>query len=145
MTATLALPWLFFSWYEIPATDMAGVRLALLLVGINLGLTFPVSVFDAVLWAFQRFDLLNAVDISVSLLRACLSISLVLAGGQLVGLAWVIVLCTILGALVKGVLSFRSNAKVRISWSCVNREAARELFSFGIWHFILTMAPSIRR
>src|SRR5437867_27440 len=52
---TFAVLLVFFHIFDVPAADVASCRLALLVVGLNLALTLPLNVFDATLWAFQRF------------------------------------------------------------------------------------------
>ena len=143
LLATFALPALFFHWYAVPAAEQAGVRLALLLVGANLALTFPLSVFDAALWAFQRFDVNNAIDIPLSLLRGGLSLALVACGGGLVELACVVVGATVVAAVLKAVMSFRADPALRIARRHVSRRAARELFDFGFWQFILSIGRKV--
>lgn len=143
LLATCALPTLFFSWYDVPPADQSGVRLALLLVGANLALTFPLSVFDAVLWAYQRFDVQNAIDIPLSLVRGTLSLMLVAWGGGLVGLACIVVAGTIVSAVLKAVCSFRADPALRLGWPSCSWQAARDLFNFGFWQFVLGVGRKI--
>lgn len=143
LLATCALPGLFFTWYDVPAAEQPGVRLALLLVGANLALTFPLSAFDAVLWAYQRFDVQNAIDIPLSLIRGGVSLALVAFGGGLVGLAVIVVLGTLVGAVLKAVLSFRTDPELRIAWRYCSRQAARDLFDFGFWQFVLGVGRKV--
>src|SRR5262249_21995585 len=48
--------------YTFPADQAADVHHALVVVGATLAVSLVSNAFDAVLWGFQRFDLLNAVD-----------------------------------------------------------------------------------
>ena len=41
------------------------------LIGLNIALSFPLSLFDGILWGFQRFDVLNAIDVPVSVYGPC--------------------------------------------------------------------------
>src|SRR5205809_1114044 len=72
----LVIP-LFFRLFDVPAEQVASVRVALFLIGLNLAVIFPCSVFDATLWAYQRFDLLNLIDIPATVLRVALTVLLV--------------------------------------------------------------------
>src|SRR5262245_53174193 len=107
LLGTLALVPFFPQLFEIPEGSRADAQWALLLVGLNLALWLPLNVFDATLWAYRRFDLLNAVDIPAVLLRGALTFVLIGNGHGLVSLA-VINLLTLAGAqAAKAVISFR--------------------------------------
>src|SRR5262249_36591819 len=106
LAVTLTLPLAFFHWYDVPSDQQGPVLLALLLVGGNFALTFPLSVFDAVLWGCQRFDIQNGIEIPATLLRGGLTLGLVAGGGGLVAVASVVVLTTLLTATAKAVMSF---------------------------------------
>jgi O-antigen/teichoic acid export membrane protein len=105
LAGTFALSWLFFRIFDVPAAEVDETRLALLVVGVNLALTFPLNVFDATLWAFQRFDLLNAIDIPAVILRTALTFYFIGTGHGLVTLALVTLLTTVAGSLVKAWLT----------------------------------------
>src|SRR5262249_45927622 len=64
---------LFGRLFAVPEGRETAVRLALVLTGINLAVAILFSVFDAALWSMQRFDVLNAIDIPVTLLRTLLT------------------------------------------------------------------------
>jgi O-antigen/teichoic acid export membrane protein len=146
---TLAMVPLFFLLFpDVPASEASDVTAALLLIGLNLALTFPLSVFDATLSGYQRFDLLNAVDIPVLGARVGLVFSLIGGQNDLVTLALLTLGATLVAAFAKAVLCFRMDAGLRLKLSCVTWEAGRSLFSFGIWYFLLSLArvltPKIR-
>lgn len=143
LIATFALPNLFFAWYDVSLDEQASVRWALWLVGFNLALTFPLTIFDGVLWAFERFDVLNAIDIPMSILRGVFSLVLVMVGGGLVELALVIVAITLATAAFKAIHSFRADPELRIHPRHLEWQAARELFNFGFWQFVLSIGRRI--
>src|SRR5713101_4691627 len=53
----------FFYLFDVPENLVPGTRVALLIVGLNLAVSLPLDTFSATLWAFQRFDVLNGIDI----------------------------------------------------------------------------------
>src|SRR5580704_10847174 len=63
--------------FSVPANELLDVRCALILVGLNLALTFPGFTFAGFLWGYERFDLENAVRIPALTIRAVLSITAV--------------------------------------------------------------------
>jgi O-antigen/teichoic acid export membrane protein len=134
----------FFSLFAVPPELVAGVRLALLIVGVNLGLSLVANAFDAALWGFQRFDLLNMVDIPTSLARLGLTLYCVGRGGGLVQLAVITLGLTVVNGLVKAVLTYRENRGLRLRPRHVRRAAVREIFGYSVWSFIGSVTKMTR-
>ena len=143
MLMTLVVAWVFFRLFDVPAEDAHSVRLAVMIVGLNLAITFPLYVFDATLWAMQRFDLINAIDIPVVGLRAGLTFLLVGQGQGLVALALITVLVTAVGATAKVIMAYRLDPDLKISPRFVRRDAAHSLLGYGVWYFLLSLARLI--
>src|SRR5690349_470913 len=78
---------LFFRLFAVPLERQADASLALRIVAVQFALFLVATAFDAILWGFQRFDWLNAVEIPSSLLRGGLTITLVDSHADLVTLA----------------------------------------------------------
>src|SRR4030095_2276586 len=102
-------------------------------VGLTLALWRPLNVFDATLWAYQRFDLLNAVDIPVALLRCGLTFLLVGQGHGLVALAWLNLLPLAAAQAAKALLTFRLDRGLRLRPREVRARAAGALYGCGLW------------
>jgi O-antigen/teichoic acid export membrane protein len=134
---------LFFRLFDVPADQVAQTRLALLLIGINLGLSLPTSVFDAMLWAFQRFDVLNGIDIVTALVRTGLTFYFVSQGHGLVALATITLLTTLGCALAKAAFTFRLERSLAVGPSHLRRDAVGIIFSYGLWHFLRSLASRV--
>lgn len=124
--------------FEIPPGQVAGSRTALVLIGVNLALWLPLNLFDATLWAHQRFDLINAIDIAAVTLRTTLTFALIGQGHGLVTLAWLNLISLAGAQAVKGVMSFRIDPRLRVLPDDANWAATRDLLGFGIWYFLIT-------
>ncbi len=144
MVVSVGLQFLFFHFFDVPPSMAAETRLALWLICLNLALTFPLSLFDGVLWASGRFDLLNAVDIPAMFARALLSYFVVTRGHGLVGLAIVTISLTVAVGLVKAAVGFRVDPGIRIRFSLVNMATARTLFGYGAMNLVITIARLTR-
>jgi O-antigen/teichoic acid export membrane protein len=140
LLATVGVLVLFFHLFEVPADQAENVRIALLIVGINLALTFPGNLFDATLWAFQRFDILNWIDIPAVLLRTGLTFYVVGNGHGLVGLALITLATTLGSTAAKAVMSFRTDRSLRVRLRSIRFQAARSIYGYGIWLFILSVS-----
>jgi O-antigen/teichoic acid export membrane protein len=138
--ATLISVWLFPHVFEIPAGYHNPARIALLIVGLNLALTFPVAIFDSVLWALQRFDLLNIVDIPVGILRTVLVFYFIGRGDGLIALANIAIAMTALAAVIKAIMSFWIEPQLRLNLRFAGMATARKIYGYGIWSFLLAAA-----
>ena len=139
LAVTLFLPAVFFRLIDVPLEDQASCYWALLIVGLNLALTLPFNVFDATLWAFQRFDVLNAIDIPAVLLRTLLTFVLIGSGHGLVALAWATFGTTVAASLAKAFFSFFYDRELRIHWRHVQGPALRNLYGYGVWLFVISV------
>jgi O-antigen/teichoic acid export membrane protein len=131
-TAAVFLPRLF----TIPPENATPARFALAIIGVQLGGWFVLRSFDAVLWAHQRFDLINGVDIPTSILRAVLFV-MVVRQWEIVGLATVSMITTLGNGAVKSLLA-RCVCGTAIHLSRAAFSTFRELVSYGIWTFLTT-------
>jgi O-antigen/teichoic acid export membrane protein len=140
----LALLPAFFWLFDVPAGQVDTARWALVIIAINLGLSFLTNAFDATLWGLQRFDLLNLVDIPATLTRAGLTLLLVGHNSGLVTLALVTLGVTVGCGLSKAALSFRACRGLHLGFGKVKRGTIREIFGYGIWNFIASITRITR-
>ncbi|HEV3440808.1 MAG TPA: oligosaccharide flippase family protein [Gemmata sp.] len=131
---------IFFEFYKIPAADQEQIGVTLRLVAINFAIVLLGTAFDAFLWGLQRFDLLNAVDVPVTLLRLAGTLVLVHASSDLVVLAIVTVVISGMSLCAKSILSFRANLQLRVGILNLTRSSLRQLFGYGSWNMISTLA-----
>ncbi len=103
------------------------------LLGLSLWLGFFSATFVQLLAARQRFDLVNAADLSALAVRAGGTWLVLAAGGGLVALAGVQVVAAGLSAAMLRGMSRRWGPPVRIAWRYVRASMARELLAFGGW------------
>jgi O-antigen/teichoic acid export membrane protein len=140
LLGTLGLELLFFDLLpDVPAAHVSEARIALLIVGLNLALTLPLSLFDATLWAFQRFDLLSILDISAAVLRTVLTLSIIRGTNDLITLAVLTLCATVLCEFGKGVCSFWVERRLRFRWAFVRFRAVGSLYSYGIWRILMAV------
>jgi O-antigen/teichoic acid export membrane protein len=143
LLATLGAMLLFFVIIDVEPGQVEAARFALLLVGLNFGLSLPLQSFDGILWAYERFDLQNYVDIPTALLRVGLTWWLIGSGHGLVALAAITLLTTLVGLVAKAALALRLEPGLRVRLTFVNRESARGLFGYGIWYFLFSLFKNL--
>ncbi len=137
----LALPMLF----EVPAGDIESAQLAMIVVGVHLAVFLVCRVFDAMLWGYQRFDLLNMVDIPAAAFQGIGSALVVSKGGGLVGLALVTLATTVGVGVTKLCLCLWQTPFVRLSPRLFRWANVLELANYGIWNSMVSIAATAGR
>lgn len=114
------------------------------IVALQLGIFFFTRIFDAALWAMQRFDLINMVDISSAILRCIATWVLVKEGYGIVALAMVVITGTIASAMAKlcAVSFLLPGLKIRLSLA--SSLLFREMVGYGLWNFLMSIAVIAR-
>ncbi len=120
-------------------------RTAFVIVGMSLAIGLLLNVFDATLWAYERFDVLNIIDIPVELIRAALVFTLVGHGFGLVALAWISLFTTVLAGLAKAVMALRVVPSLRPRARLLAWGQMRTLLDYGIWNFLRSLAQLARK
>lgn len=138
----LALP-LFPMLFTVPPSSAVDVRYSLILVGFNLALVFPASIFSGLLWGFARFDLQNAVDIPALILRTVLTLTMISTATPLISLGAIVLVVSTLSALAKMLVCYRLVPELRISLRHVRRNRVREIFSIGGWLNVIAWSRTL--
>ena len=119
---------------DVPTEQTISVRWALLIMGLQVSISLLLQIFDAGLWACQRFDLLNIVDVSIAILRASLIAAVIGLGADLVALAVVMLVTTLLSGLLKAWLLSGEGVTLRLSRRWWRLVSMRELVEYGMWN-----------
>jgi O-antigen/teichoic acid export membrane protein len=88
----------------------------------------------------QRFDVLNAIDIPVALLRLLLIFLLVDEGTGLESLAVITLVSTVLALAAKALLTFHLDRSLRVGLHHLKGSAVKLLVNFGIWSWLLSVS-----
>lgn len=112
----------------------------ILLIGNAAGVQCAFFPFSAVFTATQRYDLANAIGISSRILSA-ISIWMALrAGTGLLGLSLVACTITVLDYVVRWRVACRLVPEMAISRKLLNPARLREITSFGLWNFLISIS-----
>ena len=129
--------------FKIPAPLLLPARILLLLVGISVALTFPLSVSAGVLEGLQKFARVQITQCVFTVLRgAGVAVALIRGGGLLsVGLITV-------GANVGGyvLLAWMAHRRIRLTASInlVDWRILRKMVGHGAFAFIIIIAEKLR-
>ncbi|MFQ5561236.1 MAG: lipopolysaccharide biosynthesis protein, partial [Nitrospinota bacterium] len=105
-------------------------------VGVNLAIGFLFKPFEATLVAYNRFDFLNAVGVTFSIVRA-ISIVIVLKSGYgVVEMAYTILFLDMLNHVVIFCLSKKIFAGLQLGCKFVHKDSVTKLINFGFFNFL---------
>jgi O-antigen/teichoic acid export membrane protein len=121
----------------VPAEQVEPVRLSLLLAGTSVALTLAMGTNDATLWAHERFDLINAIEMAAALVQASCSIYFVSRGHALVALTVSLLTAAVVREAAKAGACHRLAREARLPASRPTWPAAKRLFDYALWNSLL--------
>lgn len=130
-------------WDSIPAADVPDARIAMLVTGSSVALTFPLMVFAASIYAARRMDIDQGLGIVERLLSVGLTVVLLRSGWRLTGLALATNPLSVLFNLLRAFLCFRVVPGLRVTLSRFSRESLREICGFGFFNFVVNAAERV--
>lgn len=144
LLVALGISALFHQCFPKTPDELLGVaRITVLLVALNLWLTFLGTPFFQVLTAFERFDLVNIINLITLAVRTALIVAVLLAGHGIVALALVQALATFLANLLALLASKKVFPEIQISFALASREHFRRLFTFSLWGFVSNVSMQL--
>jgi O-antigen/teichoic acid export membrane protein len=143
LVGVLFLVQFFYEIFRIPAPMVEQGNLALLVAGIGLALSFPLSVFSGVLCGLQRYDLFH-ISVAISaLISSVLGVVLLLVGVGMVSLA----IAYVVSGLVLNVISMaavrREVPQLRLAGRFFNLCMLRHVIEYSLHIFVITIAVQI--
>ncbi|MCK4626048.1 MAG: oligosaccharide flippase family protein [Phycisphaerae bacterium] len=117
---------------KTPAEFLPEVRIAVVVVAVNIGFSMIAAVFGALLETHERYDLHNVLTVTVTVIRTGGTILALTLGFGLIGMALAGIVSTILACLGGYLISKRIFKEMRIRRSSVSRSMFGELIRFGI-------------
>ncbi len=140
---TAVLAWQFDSLFNVDPAQLSTARRVLLIVGVYLSVRFPLSVFGAVTYGFQRYYLNNGVSIGTSLVVAAVNVAVLSAGYGLVALVAATTAVRILSLGFFAWNAFRAYPGLRVRPSLFRRSRLREVTGFSVYMAVLDWSAKL--
>jgi O-antigen/teichoic acid export membrane protein len=128
------------SLFQVPPDDLATFRTVLLVVGLQTALGLPMSVWNGLLSGLQAFQLLNAIGVVTTVVRAALTVTLVLTGQGLVALVTTSFAVTLVAWAVACWAAHRRIPGLHVRPSGFRRARLREIGRFSVAMVVWTLA-----
>jgi O-antigen/teichoic acid export membrane protein len=126
------------------ALDAAVFREAVLILGLNVALNFPLRVCRAVLQAHLHFANVVWVDMVYLFMRTSLAVGFVLLGYRVVGLALATLIAVIPSLFLYPYFISRNLPFLRLSAHQWHLSLAKDLFSYGLYTFLGFLGAFLR-
>lgn len=139
----VAADWLA-QFFQVNPGDYNEFKKVIWILGVATGLTFPVSVFTAIITARERYVSVNCVNIIVTLIRTGLVIAILLAGYGLVGIAYPTLASAIISLVIFYYLTRKIVPEFKIQLSSVSRATLKMLVVYGGFTTIIAVADIFR-
>lgn len=134
---------LFPSLFGVSPDLSGAAQILVLLVLADLALSIPADTFGGVLMGLQRFYLVNATLVAVTVTQA-VGWTIVLAlGGGLVELGIVTVVLSLAGQLARYLLARRHVPQASIRPRHVDRSVGRRFTGLSVWFFVLDISKVV--
>lgn len=123
--------------------DVATIRAAVLLTGLNMALTLGCQLHATILSARKRFDLLNLVGSTAALTSALGMFLVVRSGGGVVGMSCVLLVVNFSSQFAQFLLARRVVHGLPLGWSGYDRGTLIELLRFSTLDFFVTFSKNL--
>ncbi len=130
-------------YFNVPPDRYGDLRIIIVLAGMNLALTFPFGVVNAVIAAFQRFDLSSIVKVTIYLSRALMIVIFLSTGGGVITLGILYVSTHLVEYIWRLKLCYKIYPKLKLTLAYANRDTLKMVASFGVYGFIIAVSSKI--
>ncbi len=135
----------YFAYYFVKEpNDLAIVRLAIIIMGINLALEFPFKAFAGIMGAYVRYDLLTYSHFFGLILSTGLTVYFLSLGYGIVALATIGLVTSIMSNLIFYLIAKHLYKPMQLSKKHFKKYKIRELFSYSVWSFVMQIGEQMR-
>jgi O-antigen/teichoic acid export membrane protein len=127
-------------WFTAPPGLMTPTRVALAFTAVAVALAFPGVVFNSVLAALSRYDILGVRNAAVLVAQALLLWYFLTHGYSLISVAAIYLGTVAAGQMLDAICAFRQIPQLRLRLRLVSRARARSFFRFSSYAFVVSIA-----
>lgn len=136
--ASVGVAWVLPYAFTVPLESVVESRWCIGIIGIGSAIQFPTFVFSSVLWAKQRYDLDNFINVPIQLASAAATVLVLDLEYGLIGLCAVTVSSDLVGTLIRWRTAYSILPQLNISLGLREWSNVRAMAGFGLWTFIIS-------
>jgi len=129
--------------FKIPAEFVTASRIVLILAGFSVGTSLVNGVFGGILVGLQRFDITNAIEIGLSILRAGAIVMALHLGYGIIALASIQLSFNLIRWVANVILARHFYPELRIDLSEADYAGVKLIFSFSAFSFLLHISGTL--
>lgn len=141
ITLLLAL-WLPY-WLRIEQGSIWAIRVAMIIMGSNIAIGFPLIIYSSALTSLQRFELSNGIGIVSKFVNLILVIYILKSGFGLIGLSIVTSISNFVTWFLSIYFARRILPSLRLRTTDVNSRSLKELGGYGFYTFIMNISDKV--
>ncbi len=131
-------------WFKLDSTLVSEFRTSLLILGLSTAILFFLKPYGGVLAAYERYDIVNLVEVAGAILQATGIFLVLRAGYGLISMACVLLVVTTTKGLVEAYIAVRLYDNVRFQRSTVSFANSRHLLNYSIISFVIIVCDYLR-
>lgn len=135
---------IFPDLFNVPADERATATWVMLLSGIGIGISIPCSTPAAVLRGLQRFDLVNLISISGTLLVTATTVTVLLLGGGVIAMAAVNIPLMLIMQAPSIWMVKRIAPELQYGWRGASRKFVRTVIGYSSSIFIVQVSGRVQ-
>lgn len=122
--------------------DMYILKILLILMIINTAISFPMSVFNSIILAYERFIFPKTLAIITKIITPILVLITLLAGYGSIGMVIVTVVLSILSNIISMIYCFKE-LRIKIKFYSLDFSVFKEILNFSLYVFIAMIVDKI--
>jgi len=127
---------------SMTADEIAKSRVIMIILTVNMGLTFALSIYNAIIVAYEKFVFVKLITIARSLLNPLIMLPLLLVGGDSIVMVAVLSGVNVFCLLLNLVYS-RVRLKIRVKFCGFEKRIFGEIFSYSIFIFLAEIVDKV--
>jgi O-antigen/teichoic acid export membrane protein len=131
-------------WFLDDPAEARVFRQVVVILGADVALAFPFAVFNGLLVAHCRFDIVSGTQLAALALRTALIVHFIGRGHSIVALAVITLAVSLFSRLALAIAARRLFPSLQLRRAHLRRAQARALFGYGKYAFIAAAADRIR-
>jgi O-antigen/teichoic acid export membrane protein len=129
--------------FKIDAAQADTGKWILLIIGLNVALNFPFSVYGGVISGFQRYDANNLAAIGCSVVVALANVAMLMLGYGLIPLVMATTTVRLVTYVIYRRNAYRIYPPLRIRWALFRRSRLREVTGFSVYSSVIDWANKL--
>ncbi|MCX7927274.1 MAG: oligosaccharide flippase family protein [Candidatus Omnitrophica bacterium] len=125
-------------------TEISLFRITLLILGINVAIAFPCSIFEGILTGNMRYDIVSLVDLIKLIFRTTSTVLVLKLGGGIIALAIIGLTTEVGGYLLNFIFIKKLYKDILFSLKFFKRQKIWQLLKYSFFTFVSKIADQIR-